>query len=163
MRRALGVTERMQPCAFSRTAEHTLGAAAESSRTGLDYVAHTRLELVMRPLIMIMRLLAVVQLVLGIGFWTGHFVGLVNLHMALGGIYVVALWVLCVLGRRAGALAATGFVWGLVVLGVGMAQRGLLIGDMHWVVRVLHLVISLAAMPIAEKLAASPVTSSAAS
>jgi hypothetical protein len=37
-----------------------------------------------------------------------------------------------------------------------MTQQGLLPGSLHWIVRVAHLVIGLAAMPLAERLAAAP-------
>jgi hypothetical protein len=57
-------------------------------------------------------------------------------------------------------LAAFAIAWGLLVAGVGMTQQGLLPGDLHWIVRVMHLVIGLAAMPIAERLAGSPARSS---
>ena len=42
----------------------------------------------------------------------------------------------------------------------GMTQQAILPGDLHWIVRVMHLVIGLAAMPIAERLAGSPARAS---
>jgi hypothetical protein len=36
-----------------------------------------------------------------------------------------------------------------------MAQQAILIGDLHWIVRVVHLALGLATMPIAERLAAA--------
>lgn len=109
-----------------------------------------------RPLLMLMRLLAAVQVILGIGFWTGHWYGLVNLHMAVGSLYVLAFWAIAIAalaGKRSVGLAVASLVWGVVIAGFGMAQRGMLIGDYHWIIRVLHLVIALSAMPMAERLA----------
>jgi len=40
------------------------------------------------------------------------------------------------------------------VLALGMTQQRILIGDLHWIIRVLHLVVGIAAMPIAERLVA---------
>jgi hypothetical protein len=40
-----------------------------------------------------------------------------------------------------------------VIAMLGFSQQRILIGDMHWIVRVLHLVIGLSAMPLAERLA----------
>ena len=110
-----------------------------------------------RGLLMFMRAAAAVQLILGIGFWTGNWAGLVNIHMLIGVLYVLALWSLAGMAlsqRRAAGLAVFALVWGVVIAGLGMTQRGIMAGDLHWVIRVLHLVISLAAMPMAERLAA---------
>ena len=111
-----------------------------------------------RGLLMFMRAAAAVQVILGIGFWTGNWAGLVNVHMLIGVLFVLALWGLAVIAlshRHAAGLALFAIVWGIVVAGFGMTQRGMLVGDLHWVIRVLHLVIALAAMPIAERLAVS--------
>jgi len=112
-----------------------------------------------RILLVFMRAAMAVQVILGIGFWTGHWVNLVNVHMAIGSLFVVALWVITGIGAahgRPGRLVAFGFVWGVVVLALGMTQQGILVGSLHWIVRVLHLVVGIAAMPIAERLVAGP-------
>ena len=104
-----------------------------------------------------MRAAAAVQLILGIGFWTGHWANLVNLHMAIGMLYVLALWVVAGIAlarRRSSGLAVVALLWGILIAAIGMTQRGILVGDLHWVIRVVHLVVSLAAMPFAERLAA---------
>jgi hypothetical protein len=113
-----------------------------------------------KPLLMLLRLLAGILVVLGIGFWSGHWSGLRNLHMALGALFVLVLWSLAVLAltaRRAVGLAVFALIWGVVIAGFGAAQQGLLVGDLHWIVRIVHLAIALAAMPIAERLAKLPV------
>ena len=110
-----------------------------------------------RLLLMYMRAAAAVQVVLGIGFWTGRWAGLVNVHMAIGSLFVISLWVIAGIAsaRRApGGLVGLAFVWGVVVLALGMTQRSILVGDLHWIVRVVHLVVSLASMPMAERLVA---------
>ena len=112
-----------------------------------------------RTLLVFMRAAMAVQVILGIGFWTGHWVNLVNVHMAIGSLFVIALWVIAGIGSahgRPGRLVAFGFVWGVVVLALGMTQQGILIGDLHWIIRVLHLAVGIAAMPIAERLASGP-------
>lgn len=110
----------------------------------------------MRPCLMFMRVAVVVQLVLGIGFWTGRWPALVQAHMIIGVLYVLALWVIAIIAMRAHIMtgfAAFAIVWGLVVAGLGNAQTTIMVGDSHWIIRVVHLVVSLAAMPIAERLA----------
>jgi len=112
---------------------------------------------VSRLLLVFMRAAMAVQVILGIGFWTGHWAGLVSAHMAIGALFVIALWVIAGVAaaqRRPAGLVAIGFLWGVVVLALGMTQQRILIGDLHWIIRVLHLVVGIAAMPIAERLAA---------
>ena len=114
---------------------------------------------VARLCLMLIRLAAAIQLILGIGFWTGHWMTAVPVHRTIGVIYVVLLWILAVLAlfKRANVgLALFAIVWGVVIAGFGMAQQTILVGDLHWVIRVLHLIIALSAMPIAERLARSP-------
>ena len=108
-----------------------------------------------RAVLMLLRLAFVVQLVVGIAMWAGYWVSLVGLHMGVGSVFVLLLWILAgiaLVRRRAVGLALFAIVWGIVLAGFGMAQRGLMIGDAHWVIRVAHLVIAMAAMPIAERL-----------
>ncbi len=91
----------------------------------------------------------VIQLVLGVTFWFGRATSLVPLHMAIGGLFVLSLWVLSVMGARAGralGLAATTIVWGLLLAVVGMVQTRLVPGPSHWVVQVLHLLMAVVAM-----------------
>ena len=112
-----------------------------------------------RMLLVFMRAAMAVQVILGIGFWTGHWANLVNVHMAIGSLFVIALWVIAGIAGAHGSpsrLVVFGFVWGVIVLALGMTQQGILIGSLHWIVRVLHLAIGIAAMPIAERLVAGP-------
>ena len=115
-------------------------------------------------LLMFMRIGALVQVIVGIGLWTGHWYSLVNVHQMIGVLFVLALWtiaIIAVVQRRAVGLAGFAVLWGLLVAGLGMTQQQILPGDFHWIVRVLHLVISLASMPIAERLVPKPVTARA--
>ncbi|HTE47511.1 MAG TPA: hypothetical protein VK636_19875 [Gemmatimonadaceae bacterium] len=110
-----------------------------------------------RLLLMVMRIAAAIQVVLGIGFWTGRWVGLVGVHRMVGVVFVIALWAIAVLAiaqqRSRAALAAFALLWGLVVAALGFVQQGILPGDLHWIVRCAHLIIALASLPIAERLA----------
>ena len=112
-----------------------------------------------RILLVFMRAAMAVQVIVGIGFWTGHWTSLVNVHMAIGSLFVISLWVISGIAGahgRPGRVVAFGFVWGVVVLALGMTQQSILVGDLHWIVRVLHLAVGIAAMPIAERLVAGP-------
>ena len=112
-------------------------------------------------LLMFMRIAALVQVVVGIGLWTGHLYAFVDVHRTIGMLFVLALWgiaAIALVQRRAAGLAAFAVVWGVVVAAVGFTQQQFLPGDLHWIVRVLHLAIAMASMPIAERLVPKPVT-----
>jgi hypothetical protein len=92
------------------------------------------------------------QLVLGIIFWTGHARSLVNVHMLVGLLFVLGLWVLAGVGGRMRAsigLVLTTVLWGVVVLVFGMVQTRLLLGRLHWIVQAAHLLMGIIAMGLA--------------
>jgi hypothetical protein len=106
---------------------------------------------------MAVRVLGVIQIVLGLLFWTGNALGLVDLHMLNGIVIVLLLWVMAGLAAAARvqpALVAGAFVWGLIVVALGLNQTDLLPGSFHWVIQVVHLLVGLVALGLADTLAA---------
>jgi hypothetical protein len=104
----------------------------------------------------LIRLCAVVQLTLGGLFWTGNAYSLVPLHMLTGVLLVLGLWVQAALAARAGpgfGMPTLAFVVGLIVVGLGMTQDSILPGDLHWLIKVVHLLVGLSAIGLAESLA----------
>ena len=102
------------------------------------------------------RAIAVIQVVLGVLFWTGHADSLVNVHIAVGLLLVIDLWVAVALGLRAGApigLAVVAMVWSVGMPAFGLIQTSLLAGSAHAVIQVLHLLVGLAAVGLVEALA----------
>ena len=102
------------------------------------------------------RVVWLVQLALGVLFWTGNATGLVDLHQLLGILLVLALWTQAVLAARAGVeprLVAVAAVWGLLVAIVGLTQTSLLTGSLHWLVQVIHLLLGIGLIGLAERLA----------
>jgi hypothetical protein len=105
---------------------------------------------------MAIRAVFVVQLVLGLAFWTGNLLGLVDLHQLLGILLVLGVWAQAALAARAGVpagMVAGAVVLGLVVVVVGLTQRELLVGSAHWVIQVLHLLLGIGLVGLAENLA----------
>jgi hypothetical protein len=105
---------------------------------------------------MAIRAAFVVQLALGLAFWTGNLLGLVDLHQLIGILIVLALWTQAALAARAGVqpgMVAAAVVLGVVVLAVGLTQRELLAGSAHVVIEVLHLLLGVGAIGLAERLA----------
>ena len=96
------------------------------------------------------------QLALGLAFWTGNMLVALPFHMFTGVLFALLLEVQGGLAASAGAssrLVALGVAWGLVVPVLGMTQAEILPGDWHWLVRVAHLAVGLVAMGLAERLA----------
>jgi hypothetical protein len=108
-----------------------------------------------RVLLTLMRTAGAVQIILGIGFWTGHWYAAVPVHETNGIIYVLLLWTLAVIAlvrRRGVGLPVFAILWGIGVAMLGFTQHRILAGsDWHWVIRVVHLAVGVAAMPIAER------------
>jgi hypothetical protein len=97
-----------------------------------------------------------VQLALGLAFWTGNLLGLVDLHQLLGILLVLALWTQAAMAHRAGVpgrLVAVAAGYGLLVVIVGLTQRDLLPGSAHWVIQVVHLLLGVGLVGLAENLA----------
>lgn len=106
----------------------------------------------------LVRIAGVIALALGLALWGGRLYGLVNLHIALGLAVVLGLWALAILALRRGTargLSALALAWGLATLALGPSQTGLLMGDLHWLVQVAHLLLGLGAIALAAILAGS--------
>ncbi len=104
------------------------------------------------------RVIAGVQVSLGIVVWTGHGDSLIPVHIAVGLLLVVDLWVAVALGLRSGAptgLAIVALVWSLAMPLFGLVQASILVGDLHVVVQVLHLAVGLIGVGLVEGLARS--------
>jgi len=100
----------------------------------------------------IVRVAGTLQLLLGALFWTGHAYSFLPLHIVSGVVIVLTLWtvaVLALVARTRRGLALFGLVWGLALPAFGMQQASMLAGSMHWIIRVLHLIMGLAAMALA--------------
>jgi hypothetical protein len=101
------------------------------------------------------RVTGVILIVLGLLFWSGNAESLVPLHMLLGITLVLALWGLAVIGalaRVSVGLVGVALIWGLIVPLLGLTQTQLLPGAAHWLIRVLHLLVGLGAISLAETL-----------
>ncbi len=104
------------------------------------------------------RVSGLVLLVLGAAIWTGNADALIGVHMLVGVVLVLALWALAGAAYRARASTAIVVVavaWGLLLPVVGVAQEGMLEGDTHWVIQVVHLAIGVVAIGLGEMLGAT--------
>ncbi|HEX6534047.1 MAG TPA: hypothetical protein VF041_05590 [Gemmatimonadaceae bacterium] len=104
----------------------------------------------------IVRIAGITLIVLGTLFWLGRALSLIPVHMAVGLVLVLAMLALAGIAARAGVrggLVALTVIWALVVLVLGVTQMRILPGSAHWVVRVLHLLVGLGALRLAEVVA----------
>jgi len=105
---------------------------------------------------MLVRIIGSILIVLGVLFWTGNATALIPIHMLLGITLVLLLWTLAILGAVAGVsrgFVALALAWGLIVPILGLSQFQLLPGSMHWIIQVLHLLVGLGAIGLADSLA----------
>ena len=89
----------------------------------------------------------VLALLLGVLFWSGNALNLVSMHMLLGLLAVLALWVIAVNQAisKGGSwvLAVCAIAVGALTLGLGMNQAAIMVGDQHWIIQVIHLVLGI--------------------
>lgn len=105
---------------------------------------------------LVLRLCAVAALTLGILFWTGNADNLRDIHMTIGILLVLALWVIAFAQRTApGGMSGlvVALVIGVLLAIVGMRQESWLPGSNHWMVQVVHLGLALIAIGTGEMLA----------
>ena len=109
---------------------------------------------VMTIAVMVLRIAVLVALVMGIIFWTGNLENLQLVHMLIGFIVVLSLWVIglaqgFIKGGSFGLAVAT-FIVGLLLAIVGLYQQNWLPGSTHWVIQVIHLLLGLSAIGLGE-------------
>jgi hypothetical protein len=106
-------------------------------------------------LVILVRIMFLIQLILGISFWTGHAFSLIGAHMLLGIAIVVCLWISSVVAaivRAPAGMVVAGFIWGAIVVALGVTQADLVPGGAHWTIEVLHLLVGFGAIGLNERL-----------
>lgn len=115
--------------------------------------------MIVRIGIMALRICVLLALILGILLWANLISGgIVMIHMLLGLLAMLSLWLLAFgiatasQGRNIG-LAIGAFVIGLLLPIVGLGQLSWLPGSAHIVIQIIHLLIGLSAIGIGEAIA----------
>jgi len=115
----------------------------------------------MRRLLTLLRLLtratAVLLLLVGLALWAGHPAPWRSVHLALGGVLAATLLALGVVAARAtgrGSALLIAVLWTALLAGYGLGHARLWPGGAHWLAQVLHVLIGLATIGVAERLAA---------
>ena len=102
----------------------------------------------------VLRIAVLAAIILGILFWTGNAENLIPVHMLIGIIAVLSLWVIglaqgFIKGGSFGLALAT-FIVGLALAIVGLYQQQWLLGSSHWIIQVIHLLLGLSAIGLGE-------------
>jgi hypothetical protein len=103
--------------------------------------------MVIRISSVVLSVAGVLALISGVLFWTGAALNLVSMHMLLGFLSVAALWIVAV-GQaltKGGSwiTCAAAIVIGALTTYVGIYQKSLMVGPMHWIIQVLHLALGI--------------------
>ena len=106
----------------------------------------------------VLRVCGVLAVLLGLLFWSGNALTLVPLHMLLGLLVVLSLWIVGIgqafSSRGSWPLAFGALLLGLLVIVVGMRQSSLMVGPFHWVIQVVHLLLGILAVGVGQIAAA---------
>ena len=103
--------------------------------------------MVIRIASVVLSLCGLLALLLGLLLWSNIAPNLIQMHMLLGLLAVSALWVIGIAQAFAKGgswiVAAVALVVGVAMISLGMIQSSLMVGEFHWVIQVLHLLLGL--------------------
>jgi hypothetical protein len=103
--------------------------------------------MVIRIASVVLSLCGSLALLLGLLLWSNMAPNLIQMHMLLGFLAVGALWVIGVAQAFAKGgswiVAALALIVGVAMISLGMTQSSLMVGEFHWVIQVLHLLLGL--------------------
>jgi hypothetical protein len=105
---------------------------------------------------MTIRVSGLLLILLGLAIWTGRADQVIPIHELIGFVLVLALWTLSFIAARAAVptrWVVLAVAWGLAAPILGLTQQGLVSGDWHWTIQVLHLLIGVGAIGQGENLA----------
>jgi hypothetical protein len=103
--------------------------------------------MVIRIASVVLSFAGLLALFLGLLFWTNSALNLIQMHMLLGFLAVGALWVIgigqALSNGGSWGVAASALVVGAAMIVLGWTQSSLMVGELHWIIQVLHLVLGL--------------------
>ena len=105
-----------------------------------------------RIIVWIARIAGVGALLLGLLFWIAQ-IDLISFHMLLGITFGLALLLLSIgmlFTASMRLLGAIGIVYAFILPIFGLTQTRLLIGNLHWLIQVAHLLLGLGALVLVQ-------------
>jgi hypothetical protein len=102
----------------------------------------------------LLRVFGTLALILGLLFWAGIGLNFIAVHMVLGLLVVLSLWIIGVgqaFSKNGSWMLAIGaLALGALVIVLGLRQSALLVGPLHWVIQVIHLLLGVLAVGIGQ-------------
>ncbi|GHO93975.1 hypothetical protein KSF_040230 [Reticulibacter mediterranei] len=97
----------------------------------------------------IARITGIITLLLGLTFWVTSINSIPGIHMLVGITFTLSFLILSIImvfssGVR--LLGVIGIVYALIIPVFGVIQAGLLVGDLHWLIRLAHMLVGIGAM-----------------
>jgi len=93
----------------------------------------------------VLTLSGALALILGLLLWTGTALNLISMHMLLGFLAVGSLWVIGIgqFFSQSGswAIAAGALLVGALTAILGLYQSSIIIGESHWMIQGIHLLL----------------------
>lgn len=99
----------------------------------------------------ILRIAGLGALVLGLLFWFAQ-LNVINIHMLFGLTVALALLVISLMAvfrKGTRLMGAIGIVYALILPVFGLNQEFMLIGSMHWLIQVAHMLVGIGALALA--------------
>jgi uncharacterized membrane protein HdeD (DUF308 family) len=106
----------------------------------------------------VVRIAGLVAILLGMSFWAGPGIAPVSVHMTVGGLVALALAILAVtalINRVRLPVAVVALLWAFATVAVGTVQDWWIGAGSHVLIEVIHLVLGVGAIGLAEMLAAA--------
>lgn len=98
----------------------------------------------------ILRIAGVCALILGLSIWTFQ-LDVINVHMLFGLLVTISLLVISFLAtftRGLRVLGIIGIIYAFILPLLGMNQETLLIGNLHWLIQLLHMLVGIGALAL---------------
>ncbi|GHO49624.1 hypothetical protein [Ktedonospora formicarum] len=95
-------------------------------------------------------LVGLIALLLGLSYWIFQ-ANVISFHMLAGLLVTLSMLILGIIlafTKGCRVLGIVGIVYALILPIFGMSQMTLLVGDLHWLIRVAHLLVGLGALAI---------------
>ncbi len=101
-----------------------------------------------RIIVWIGRIAGLGALLLGLLFWIAN-IDFINLHILIGlavTLALLALSIVMIFTRGTSVLGVIGIVYALILPVFGLRQATLLVGNIHWLIQALHLLVGIGAL-----------------
>jgi hypothetical protein len=103
-----------------------------------------------RIIVWIGRIAGLGALLLGLLFWIAN-IDFISVHILFGlavALALLALSIMMIFNRGTRVLGVTGIVYALILPVFGLRQAILLVGNIHWLIQVIHLLVGIGALAL---------------